>query len=248
MQQKPQRPFVPHRTPRSSPAISGRSEFRLVRPFVPGAEQEVVASMARGAVQAAHMEPAPEPVLRGIEEFVESLPEIVEATAYVASEPYGSGAESYESPLEDEEYELPPIEHFTDPLPAVEAFAPESEQALLDHGADAMDYGSVSTSPAIPGSAGWVDEDWQRFDWHGAASLGDAPDAAATNDWAATDWDAAAPIPRERRPSAAQEIAKALDHIAQRIRDGELPLPSSGDLGDPAGLAAKLAALLGVKS
>jgi hypothetical protein len=250
VQQKPQRPFVPHRTPKSSAGVSSDSEFRLSRPFVPGAEPAVVVgSMAVAAVEVPTVESEREPVLRGIEEFVESLPEIAEATAYVAPESHGSDfEESYRSQLEDDDYELPPIEHFTDPLPAVETFAPESEWGSMGRDSDAMDYGSVGTSPPVPGSAGWVDEEWQRFDWRAAAALGDAPDAQASNDWAATDWDAAAPNPRERRPSAAQEIAKALDHIAQRIRDGELPLPSPGDLGDPTALAAKLAALLGVRS
>jgi hypothetical protein len=250
MQQKPHRPFVPHRTPKSSAGISSSADFRLARPFVPGAGQDVAVSWTAAAiVETTPVAPEREPVLRGIEEFVESLPEIVEATSYVAPDSYGSGLEgSYESPLEGDDYELPPIEHFTDPLPAVEAYAPETQRASMGREADAMDYGSVGTSPPVPGSAGWVDEEWQRFDWRAAAALGDAPDVQASTDWAATDWDAAAPTPRDRRPSTAQEIAKALDHIAQRIRDGDLPLPSTGDLGDPTAIAAKLAAILGVRS
>lgn len=251
MQPKPQRPFVPHRTPKSSIVISSSSEFRLSRPFVPGAGPDVVvASMAATTRETVYAESEHQPVLRGIEEFVESSPEIVgAATADVAPESYASElGESYGSQLDEDDYELPPIEHFTDPLPGVEAFAPEGERASTDRSADAMDYGAVSTSPPVPGSAGWVDEEWQRFDWRAAAALGDSPDAQASNDWATTDWDAAAPASRDRPPSAAQEIAKALDHIAQRIRDGDLSLASPGDLGDPTAIAAKLAALLGVRS
>jgi len=219
VQQKPQRPFVPHRTPKSSTGIATSSEFRLARPFIPDTEQaQSVVGMSAAAVEPMPIEYQREPTLRGIEEFVQ-----------------------------EDEFELPPIEHFTDPLPAVESFAPGNESAMIE-GADAMDYTSVGTSPPVPGSAGWVEEDWQHFDWRAAAALGDAPDAAATNDWASTDWDAAAPLPRERRPSAAQAIASALDNIARRIRDGDLAPAAPGELGDPTAIAAKLAALLGVRS
>jgi hypothetical protein len=219
VQQKPQRPFVPHRTPKSSTGTATSSEFRLGRPFVP----EAVPAQSTLGLSASVVEPTTfashgEPTLRGIEEFVQ-----------------------------EEEFELPPIEHFTDPLPAVESFAPANESVMIE-GADAMDYASVGTSPPVPGSAGWVEDDWQHFDWRAAAALGDAPDAEATNDWASTDWDAGAPLPRERRPSAAQAIASALDNIARRIRDGDLAPAAPGELGDPTAIAAKLAALLGVRS
>lgn len=219
MQQKPQRPFVPHRTPNSSTGLATSSEFRLARPFVPDAVQaRPIVEMSDAAAEPTTMEAEREPTLRGIEEFVH-----------------------------EDEFELPPIEHFTDPLPAVESFAPGNESGMVE-GADAMDYTSVGTSPPVPGSTGWVEEDWQNFDWRAAAALGEAPDAAATNDWASTNWDAAAPLPRERRPSAAQAIANALDNIARRIRDGDLAPATPGELGDPTAIAAKLAALLGVRS
>ena len=44
MSQNPQRPFVPHRTPKSARPTITTSEFRLYRPFVPGAEREVIQS------------------------------------------------------------------------------------------------------------------------------------------------------------------------------------------------------------
>jgi hypothetical protein len=219
VQQKPQRPYVPHRTPKSSTGLATSAEFRLARPFVPDAElARSVVAMSPAAVEPMPIKSEREPTLRGIEEFVQ-----------------------------EDEFELPPIEHFTDPLPAVESFAPGNQSEMIE-GADAMDYTSVGTSPPVPGSAGWVEEDWQHFDWRAAAALGDAPDAEATNDWASTDWDAAAPHPRERRPSAARAIASALDNIARRIRDGDLAPAAPGELGDPTAIAAKLAALLGVRS
>ena len=217
--QKPQRPFVPRRTPQASTGVVTSFEFRLSRPFVPEAGQaQAMVGMAADAPESTPLESHREPTLRGIEEFAH-----------------------------EDEYELPPIEHFTDPLPAVESFAPGNEGAMIE-GADAMDYTSVGTAPPVPGSAGWVEEDWQHFDWRAAAALGDAPDTEATNDWAATDWDAAAPLRREGRPSAAQAIASALDNIARRIRDGDLAPAEPGELADPTAIAAKLAALLGVRS
>jgi hypothetical protein len=97
-----------------------------------------------------------------------------------------------------------------------------------------------------PDESGWVETDWQHFDWRAAAALGDGVEAAASNEWATTDWEPAAPILRDNRPTAAQAIASALDQIAQRIRDGELAVPGSGSLTDPATIAASLAAILGV--
>lgn len=242
MQQKPQRPFVPHRTPKSAAGISGRSEFRLSRAFVPDTESgQLGVAMSAASTGPTAIEFDRDPVLPGIDEFVHTSSEVVELTAIDARESY--------APLpEEDEFELPPIEHFTDPLPVVEAFAPDSEGALIDGSADGMDYTSGGTAPPVQASTGWVDEDWQRFDWSAAAALGDAPDAQATNDWATTDWDAAAQSPRERKPSAANAIASALDHIARQIRDGELALPSPNDLGDPMAIAAKLAAMLGGRS
>lgn len=242
MQQKPQRPYVPHGTPKSSARIPGDSEFRLSRPFVPGGEREqIAAQQAVGAADLVSIHSESEPVLRGINEFLETSspsdrPRAIEAR------------DSYQFEAEEEPFELPPIEHFTDPLPGVETFAPDGVAGAVDDNADGMDYSSAGTAPPIPGGTGWVEEDWQRFDWRAAAALGDAPDAAASNDWATTDWDAASPIPRELRPSAAHAIASALDQIARRIRDGELALPAPGDLGNQAAIAAKLAALLGVRS
>jgi hypothetical protein len=239
VQHKPQRPFVPHRTPKSSIGIAADSEFRLSRPFVPG-DEKALPAVGMFAAEPTPNESVREPVLRGIEEFVHTYSETREQEPIDAPEAYGA-------PVDEDEYELPPIEHFTDPLPGVESFAPGNEDAMVE-GSDAMDYASVGTSPPVPGSAGWVEEDWQNFDWRAAAALGDAPDAQATNDWATTDWDAASALPRERPPSAAQAIANALDNIARRIRDGDLSPAEAGELGDPAAIAAKLAALLGVRS
>jgi hypothetical protein len=208
---QPQRPFVPHRTPKASPQGEGSSEFLVARPFIPGG-----ASMP-------------------------SIGEFLDARA----EPRVPVAASAE--MEDEAGdELPPVEHFTDPLPPVMAFAPDAQGALPQ--ADELEREYASAEPeAIQQESGWLQEDWQQFDWRSAASLGDEPATEASNEWAKTDWEVSAPIARDRKPSAADAIANALDEIAQRIRKGELAVPAPDTLSNPAAIAASLAALLGVK-
>jgi hypothetical protein len=92
----------------------------------------------------------------------------------------------------------------------------------------------------------WVDTGWQDFDWNATAALGEASHPDASDDWSRTDWESAPPQ-REQRETPAQAIASALDHIAQRIRNGELLVPPSELVADPAAIAATLAALLGVR-
>jgi hypothetical protein len=129
-----------------------------------------------------------------------------------------------------EDDELPPVEHFIDPLPAVEDFA----------SADLEEKDAASTD--------WGETDWQQYDWRAAAALGETGgDNEATSAWATTDWDFEKPRSKEPRPTAAQAIAAALDQIAQRIRDGELALPAPGSPADPTAIGATLAALLGIK-
>jgi hypothetical protein len=198
---KPQRPFVPHHTPTTARAPITVSEFRLYRPFLPGGEGGTV-----------------EPVA-----FVDSASVVQEQ-----SEPSGSL-----SPISDfldaadEPDELPPVEHFLDPLPPVAQFAPDTE-------------GQVSDS-------GWEETDWQHYDWRAAAALGESSGDEATTEWAATDWEGTGHRPREPRQSAANAIATALDEIARRIRDGDLSASGPGPMTDPATIAATLAALLGVR-
>ena len=211
MPEQPQRPFVPHRTPKGSRQGEASSEFLLARPFIPRAE------------------PIP-----SIGEFLDTR---AEPRATVAA------------PLQmDDEAgdELPPVEHFTDPLPPVVAFAPDAEGEAPDFDDAASEYASAE-SETIHQETGWIQEDWQQFDWRSAASLGDEPGTEASNEWAKTDWEVSAPIARDRKPTAADAIANALDEIAQRIRKGELAVPAPETLSNPAAIAASLAALLGVK-
>jgi hypothetical protein len=214
----PQRPFVPHRSPASSRQLAMNSEFQLARPFIPG-----------GAT------------LPSIAEFLDPRDQGGTPVAFVES---GKARERFERE-DDASDELPPIEHFTDPLPPVMSFAPGDERALS--GVD----GPAEYTPLETGSrqedAGWIEDDWQHYDWRAAAALGDGPANEASNEWAATDWDVSPPVTKDRKPNAAEAIASALDEIAQRIRHGELPVPAPDTLANPAAIAASLAALLGVK-
>jgi hypothetical protein len=215
VQQPPERPFVPRRTPTKAQPAIGSADFTVVRPFVPGADRERMealrleyASDTRSA-RAASLPP--------IEEFLD-------LAVGAASAPVAANSESLEEPLVEED-ELPPVEHFIDPLPAVEDFA----------------------AADIP-APDWGETDWQQYDWRAAAALGESSsESEATTAWATTDWDSETPRPRETKPTAAQAIATALDQIAQRIRNGELALPSPGTAADPSAMAATLAALLGIK-
>lgn len=213
MPQKPQRPFVPHRTPTSPRPAIGASEFRLYTPFVPGVARESAEMNALPASANVTELRSDADLLRPIEDFLE--------TAAASSPVYDQAVEDLPdvSDFGEEADELPPVEHFMDPLPEVSSESPES---------------------------GWGEADWQRYDWQGAAALGETASEEASSAWAKTDWEGNVPRARELRKSAAHAIATALDEIAQRIRAGEQVAPGSGAL-DPTNIAATLAALLGIK-
>ena len=243
MPQMPQRPFVPHRTPKTARPTITASEFRLYRPFIPGAQRGAVESIAPiGATGAPEGQPGLNAPVRSIADFLDtSLP----PTADYQPERSDS---SYASESVAEPNELPPVEHFLDPLPVVEHFAPDAEGALSDAWPAAS--GEVAPDGARASDlseAGWIETDWQHYDWRAAAALGESAEKEASNAWASTDWDGRAPRPRDLRPTAAHAIATALDEIAQRIREGELAVPGRGPTTDPATIAATLAALLGVR-
>jgi len=235
--QMPQRPFVPHRTPRTTSQVVTESEFHLSRPFVPGTERATIETMGPPAVSANRPDSL---TLPSIEQFLDTSPAIGAASPEDV-------IDDYRPDFADEQDEIPPIEHFTDPLPAIVAFAPDIEGALLEGSPVATeDFSPARSESQQPDESGWVETDWQHYDWRAAAALGEGVEAAASNEWATTDWEPAAPILRDNRPTAAQAIANALDQIAQRIRDGELAVPAPGSLTDPAAIAASLAAILGV--
>jgi len=233
---KPQRPFVPHRTPKTARPIIAAAEFRLHRPFLPGSERPTVERAAfmdsTGVVQGQSELNVP---LRPIDEFLDTSPAAASGYPPTASENF------YASELEEEPDELPPVEHFLDPLPAVDHFAPDRWPSASG------DPASTGGPPPDPSESGWVETDWQHYDWRAAAALGETQRDEASTAWATTDWDGTAHRAPERRQSAANAIATALDEIARRIREGELSHSGPGPMTDPATIAATLAALLGVR-
>jgi hypothetical protein len=240
----PHRPFVPHRTPKTARPAASSSEFRLARPFVPGAEQESVEIAQAVPTSAARVESAAR--LRPIEDF---LDQSARSAAPVSPE---SNVDDFSSEFDDGSAELPPVEHFLDPLPRVGDFAPEGSNAFDETREASHEDISANGPPSGTLASEWANADWQQYDWRSLAALGEASESAASNAWGTTDWDATGPraarAAKDARPTAAQAIASALDQIAQRIRDGELAVPMPGAATDPATIAAKLAALLGIRT
>ena len=116
----------------------------------------------------------------------------------------------------------------------------------MEESAVAVDLTTATAAGRPATESGWLVDDWQQYDWRGAATLGDGVESQASNEWATTDWEVGTPGARSK-PSAAQAIANALDQIALRIREAELTVPPPGALTDPGAIAATLAALLGVR-
>jgi len=231
----PERPFVPRRTPTKAQPALGSADFAVSRPFIPGVEREAIESsgIRRGESPAA---------------LTESLPPIERFLELMAANEAGTSESADAALSEDndvEEDELPPVEHFLDPLPPVGEFAADAPIAEERFDAD-VEYESDSAAGAHQ-ATDWVETDWQQYDWRSVAALGDSGEHEASTAWAETDWDAGMPHAKENKPTAAQAIATALDQIAQKIRDGELALPGPGTVTDPRTLATTLAALLGIR-
>ena len=237
---QPQRPYVPQHTPaRAQPAIS-IADFALAKPFVPGADSPSRAILESGAPDVTAEAPIAESAMASIETF------LVTPRASDAPRPDIAGEDDFA----EEPEELPPLEHFLDPLPAIPEFSPAAvadavEETVADEfpdePADVRSRGSVESD--------WVETDWQRYDWKSAGALGDTEraQAEASDAWAETDWEVPSPRKAERPRAPADAIAMALDQIARRIRTGDLSLPGDGSVADPATIAATLAALLGVR-
>lgn len=159
-----------------------------------------------------------------------------------------TGGDFYSSEAAEEPDELPPVEHFLDPLPPVSDFEPEAEGHLSNAWpTGGNDLASTGAPAPDPSASGWGETDWQHYDWRGAAALGQASVDEASTAWAATDWEGKSHRARAPRQSAADAIATALDEIARRIREGDLSPSGPGPMTDPATIAATLAALLGVR-
>ena len=171
--------------------------------------------------------------LPGIEQFLQSEPPPIGRRI---SEP----VEDLSDELAEAE-DLPPLEHFLDPLPPVTQAA-TNELASAASGANEQ----LAPERRAKVEAEWEETDWQNFDWRSVAALGESGESEASTAWAATDWEGGSQRPRPSRPTAAQAIANALDQIAERIRAGEI-VPAPGGVSDPAAIAATLASILGIR-
>jgi hypothetical protein len=179
--------------------------------------------------------------LRPIEDFLH------QAGPAAAVSPPVASTDPYVAEFESQPEELPPVEHFMDPLPEADTFARDMSAASSDSAPipqSEIPRPAVNAADAL--ETGWLETDWQNYDWHAAAALGEGVDDA-TRAWATTDWDGAAARQRDPAAPTASSIATALDEIARRLREGELGVPGSGATTDPATIAATLAALLGVR-
>ena len=227
MPQPLERPFIPSGSAGAGTPATSTVAFHLTPPFVHG---QVPSQNA-------------EELVRPIEDFLDA------GDGEIAGE---SNAFDYSRASVAVADDLPPIEHFTDPLPPVDGFAPEWQPPTIEASAYYESETLVEPSSAEPvqsgteDDSGWIETEWQQFDWNAAAALGDASDPAASDEWSRTDWETSPP-PRDVRETAAQAIASALDQIAERIRKGELIVPPPAAVTDPTAIAATLAALLGVR-
>lgn len=241
MAPSPQRPFVPHRTPDKERPPTGSSEFRLARPFVPGAKHDGAATVP--PVPGATAPAEPDSFLQPIKDYLHSSP-----LTPISFAPDSIGEkDSHE--FDEMSDELPPVEHFLDPLPRLRDLAPEVARAT-----DSDAGGHEGTAPPPPSDSLATElagADWRQYGSRSAALPSETGESAASSAWAATDWDANRPQggrgETPGRPTPAQAIASALDQIAQRIRDGDLSVPAPGPSTDPATIAATLAALLGIR-
>ena len=144
--------------------------------------------------------------------------------------------------------ELPSIDDFIDfgnaALPSINDFLAAEEPELARAGsAESGDYDAE----------GWAIAGWQSFDWSGAAALGKRAEnrEEAADAWNTVDWSPAtlkqtgnAQKRSGDAPPSADEVARALDGIARRIRSGELLIDQISGTPPEAAMAAALAALL----
>jgi hypothetical protein len=194
--------------------------------------------------------------VRAAAEIADALPPITRFLDDSPQPKYRTGkaedAFAYSGTRLDDSEELPPVEHFTDPLPFSHSASAAGEEprpgnSRVGTPSVAADGPPQRTDDFGFEDSGWVDTGWQQFDWNGAAALGEAADPDASDAWSRTEWDTGVRRAREPRETAAQAIASALDEIAQRIRKGEIIVPPPDLVHDPAAIAATLAALLGVR-
>jgi hypothetical protein len=173
-------------------------------------------------------------------------------------------AAQFESALKS--LEMPSIDELADELPMIDEFLAEPEREV----APVHDWSETSfyRPPAPPqpqpvrhsptrtvpvpeiDKEGWASADWQSYDWNQVSSLGaPAPEAMEAHAaWTSTDWESTTQRLNDlaSRPGGlpAEEVARALDEIARRIRTGELSLERFHGTPPEAAIAAVFAAFL----
>jgi hypothetical protein len=174
-----------------------------------------------------------------------------------ASRPVQSSHETADKLPSIQEFldELPSIEDFLDHsavlLPPIENFVAEEEQSVESENVGA----SSDWFEHEPEEDGWAPAGWQDFDWASASSLNASSEGAdeANSAWDTMDWpgpeELNAPVGEAEVSSrSADEVANALDAIAQRIRSGELEIDQLSGTPPEAAMAAALAAMLRMRS
>jgi len=162
--------------------------------------------------------------------------------------------------------DFPSIDEFVDELPMIDEFLAEESvynppaydwsETSLYRPPTPPEPQAVRPSPArtvpVPDidSHGWATADWQSYDWSQVSSLGaPAPEAMEAHAaWTSTDWESTTKRLSDlaSRPGGlpAEEVARALDEIARRIRSGELSLERFHGTPPEAAIAAVFAAFL----
>ena len=150
---------------------------------------------------------------------------------------------------------MPSIGSFLDELPSIADFL-ASDAALLDAVRDAgEDLPAIDKfAPDEFDADGWAIADWQAFDWDGIRSLARRnQNSTAQASWTATEWapedEGAYGVTEDDfefgpEESSPDEVAAALNDIADRIRSGELAIDMFHGKPPEAAIAAALAALL----
>lgn len=151
---------------------------------------------------------------------------------------------------------MPSIQGFLDELPSIDDFIDSSSSSLpsIDHFLAGNSVPESASDEPEEGhreefdSEGWAIAGWQSFNWSGAAALGVRPQerSAVEDSWDSHDWSAAPIGKRGHRdvPPTADEVVRALDGIARRIRSGELLIDQLSGTPPEVAMAAAIAALL----
>ena len=153
-------------------------------------------------------------------------------------------------PAEDD---LPPIEQFLDEFPSIDDY-------LADEAEDFSPVAVAVESPedaAAGGDEGWGITEWQSYDWQGLSSLTTPPAARPAiqlEESVAPGWSDPEAVVTQNigdtlsvtsaGASSAEEVAKALDDIARRIRSGEVTIDQFRSMPPEAAMAAAIAAML----